>query len=572
MKIILGSSAIAATAAYTLWPGAAAEEPGSGSAELPLEYDAAAIGSYWSKRPLQVVGRILTIGKELLPLTFQLFLDLKTRSTLLSAEERVERAADLAAALTRLGPLFIKFGQMLSIRPDLVPPEAIRELQKLCDAVAPYPTEDAIRMVELELGSKVSELFDGLDGSTTPIAAASLGQVFKVKLKDTGEVVAVKIQRPDMVEGIALDLYIMRRWASVLDYVKPKLTNQRPYDVKLIDTFGGASYCELDYINEGKNQDLFAEALASRVPEVRVPKVFWQCTSRRVITTEWIEGEQLAKSPPEVINRLTPIGVRCFLAQLLDIGVFHSDPHPGNLLVDQDGRLTLIDFGLCAAVEKPATKAMTEALVHLMAGDVPSLMHDAVALEFLDDSVNTETLLPILETLFNSAKLAAAANVDATGSPLGAVKSRRKQFRAVSSELNQIFFDYPFQVPEYFALITRALITLEGIALTGDENFDLFQASYPYAVERAVTMLGAEELRSILSHAAAAGVTLSDAAAAAGAAATGASSSAPAGVGARKPAVGYTGAAWWDTAAFVLLTAKHAASGAVRWLYPRSWS
>lgn len=142
----------------------------------------------------------------------------------------------------------------------------------------------------------------------------------------------------------------------------------------------------------------------------------------------------------------------------------------------------------------------------------------------------------------------------------------------MSSELNQIFFDYPFQVPEYFALITRALITLEGIALTGDENFDLFQASYPYAVERAVTMLGAEELRSILSHAAAAGVTLSDAAAAAGAAATGASSSAPAGVGARKPAVGYTGAAWWDTAAFVLLTAKHAASGAVRWLYPRSWS
>lgn len=121
-------------------------------------------------------------------------------------------------------------------------------------------------------------------------------------------------------KGIALDLYIMRGWASVLDYVKPKLTNQRPYDVKLIDTFGGASYCELDYINEGKNQDLFAEALASRVPEVRVPKVFWQCTSRRVITTEWIEGEQLAKSPPEVINRLTPIGVRCFLAQLLDIG------------------------------------------------------------------------------------------------------------------------------------------------------------------------------------------------------------------------------------------------------------
>ena len=298
---------------------------------------------------------------------------------------------------------------------------------------------------------------------------------------------------------------------------------------------------------------------------------------RRVITTEWIEGKQLAKSPPEVINRLTPIGVRCFLAQLLDVGVFHSDPHPGNLLVDEDGRLTLIDFGLCAAVEKPATKAMTEALVHLMAGDVQALMHDAVGLEFLDASVNTDTLLPILQKLFTGAKLAAAANVDATGSPLGAVKARRKQFHAVSSELNQIFFDYPFQVPEYFALITRALITLEGIALTGDEDFDLFQASYPYAVERAVTMLGADELQSILSHAVAAGVTLSDAAAAAAAVSSAsaptATSAAAGSAGGVAGLAGYGSSSvqsWWRTTVFAFQTAKYVASGAVRWLYPYS--
>jgi len=561
-----------AAVCFTLRPSGVGKET-----ELPLEYDPHAIADYWSARPTEVASRVASIASELVPLAVRLAFD-HARSEPLTSEERRGRAADLTAALTRLGPLFIKFGQMLSIRPDLVPPEAIAELQKLCDAVPPFATAEAIAVLEQELGSAVADLYIGLDAATLPVAAASLGQVFKATLRDSGDVVAVKVQRPDMVEGIALDLYIIRRWAGFLDWVKPKLTNQRPYDVKLIDTFGRATCSELDYVNEGRNQDLFAEALATRVPEVRVPRVFWQCTSRRVITTEWIEGKQLAKSSTEVINRLTPVGVRCFLAQLLDIGVFHSDPHPGNLLVDQDGRLTLIDFGLCATVEKPATRAMTSALVHLMAGDVPALMHDAVTLEFLDASADLKVLLPILQRLFTGAKLAAAAQTpDSTytnGQTLdpsspnpsrpgdrdrkGAVQKRRKQFQAVSKELNQIFFDHPFQVPEYFALITRALITLEGIALTGDKEFDLFQASYPYAMERAVTMLGASELHDLRVHAARAGVRLSDAAAKALTA------------GSFDRGVGYprglaTLLGWWDMTVFVVRTT-------VSWLYLRGWS
>jgi aarF domain-containing kinase len=265
-----------------------------------------------------------------------------------------------------------------------------------------------------------------------------------------------------MVEALALDLFILRKWAGFLERVKAVITNQPAYDVQLIDTFGGATYSELDYCNEASNQELFAAAFAEKVPDVRVPGVFRDCTARRVLTSEWIDGIQLAKSSPDVISRLTPVGVRCFLAQLLDIGVFHADPHPGNLLVDTTGKLTLIDFGLCATVEKPATRAMTAGLVHLMAGDVPALMGDAIALEFLDASVNTDALLPIFEKLFVGVKLAAAEGVKVDG-PAKLHKTRRKQFTAVSGELNQIFFDYPFQVPDYFALVTRALITLEGI-------------------------------------------------------------------------------------------------------------
>jgi aarF domain-containing kinase len=150
--------------------------------------------------------------------------------------------------------------------------------------------------------------------------------------------VAVKVQRPDMIDSISLDLYILRSWGHVVEFVKSKTTAQRPYDVQLFDTFGKATYAELDYINEGKNQDFFAAAFKEKVPEVRVPAVFWEATSRRVLTSEWIEGKQLAQSPPEVITKLTTVGVKCFLVQLLELGAFHSDPHPGNMLVDETGR------------------------------------------------------------------------------------------------------------------------------------------------------------------------------------------------------------------------------------------
>ena len=251
---------------------------------------------------------------------------------------------------------------------------------------------------------------------------------------------------------------------------------------------------------------------------VYVPWHSAAATRRKVLVTEWIEGEQLARSPPEVISALTAVGVDCFLTQLLHVGFFHSDPHPGNLLVDRQGRLVLIDFGLCAHIDAFDSRHLTSAFVNLMRGDVDGLVDDAITLTFLPADVDKAALLPPLRTVFERGRLAAANHhMDQSSAPsrlkergggladpqsshggrlhkYSAVATKRAQFSAISRDLNQIFFDFPFTVPEYFALITRALIVLEGIALTGDPDFDLFASAYPIAARHAAHIFGAAEL------------------------------------------------------------------------------
>jgi len=214
-----------------------------------------------------------------------------------------------------------------------------------------------------------------------------------------------------------------------------------------------------------------------------------ELSTKKVLVTEWIEGSKLAASPASVINKLIPVGVECFLIQLLDTGFFHADPHPGNLLVTQDGRLAIIDFGLMADVPIQDTRTMTKTIVHLMQGDVPGLVDDAIDLGFLPEDVDKSSLIPTLQKVFDSAQLAVTDQVRSE-LRFKAIQGRRKQFWAVSFDLNKIFYLYPFLVPDYFALITRAMIVLEGIAVTGDPEFDLFKAAYPYSLSRAIQIFG----------------------------------------------------------------------------------
>jgi len=396
----------------------------------------------------------------------------------------LEHAHDLRQALTRLGPAFIKFGQQLSIRPDLLPAVVLKELQKLCDAVEPIPDSVAMKIIEEDLGP---DFIHSLLEEMELVAAASLGQVYKAKLQ-SGEEVAIKVQRPDMVQRVSLDLFLLNQYGLFLDTLFEVLTKQVPFHVDFVDCFAKGSYQELDYENEAANQKFFKKEFEKRKCAVHIPKVYEGMTSRRVITTEWIEGIKLADADTATIRRLIPVGVELFLTQLLDIGHFHADPHPGNLYVTKGGTLCLLDFGLCAEIDAQSQSAMTAAIVHLMTGDFDSLIaKDAKDLGFLPEDMDVSELKPILTKILTEGLLESGSNLHA----------RKRKLMSISNELNEVFFRYPFSVPPFFALITRGLGLLEGIALTGDPDFDIFKASYPYARRRAAMIYGAHRFRSI---------------------------------------------------------------------------
>lgn len=482
---------------------------GHGPYSLPRYYDRQAVRDYWSKRPVSVVSRIGSIAFELTPIVGvyaydRLWLrrnntDKNDTTTAAAAaasiardhhiERETQQAVNLREALTNLGPAFVKAGQQLAIRPDLVSPTVLKELQQLCDSVRPIPDEMAMQVMseELMLVANVDNP-DAVFEDLHLVASASLGQVYKGRLRESGELVAIKVQRPGMRKAFSLDLFLLQLWGDFMDAFTSVFTKQIPFHAALFDSFSHGSYSELDYENEAKNQLHFQEQLAARRCNVKVPDVFLDYSTQRILTTEWIEGKKLADAPKETIRTLIPVGVELFLTQLLDIGAFHSDPHPGNLLVTEDGTLCLLDFGLCAEVDAKSREAMTKAIVHLLCRDFDSLIHqDTKELGFLPQDFDTEELKPILTKVLTGAVLESGSDL----------KKRKRKFMEISNELNDIFFRYPFQVPGFFALVTRGLGLLEGIALVGDPDFDIFKASAPYATKRAVALLGKHWTRGV---------------------------------------------------------------------------
>jgi len=405
----------------------------------------------------------------------------------------MERAAEVRRTLVRLGPAFIKAGQALSIRPDLLPGVALKELQRLCDDCPVYDWDIASAIIEEELGRKLEDVFEGLGPSPKPMAAASLGQVYKWRLRgDDVRHVAVKVQRPDMSHVVSLDIHILRKIAGVLRTIFDWLTCNRIDHLALVDAWARGTIGELDYEAEAAHQERFRTELGRTFAgRVYVPSVYHALTSRRVLVTEWIEGPRLADCPPEVVRELCPVGIECFLSQLLDIGLFHSDPHPGNLLVSE-GRLVLLDFGLVAEVEDFNVSRLATVVVHLINADHEELLDDFIALGFLPHDIDKEKVLPPIKSVLEQG-MRAGANI----------RRRTKNFQAISEDLGEIFYEMPFSVPPYFALITRALATLEGIALVGDPEFDIFWAAYPFALSRAAVILGPRRTGGLLTAAAA---------------------------------------------------------------------
>lgn len=438
------------------------DEDGEG---LPLEYDPDLIAEYWGRRPVAVFTRIVQLLSIAGGFLGGVGMDLLTGK---SKENEVKRAIELRNIMTSLGPAYIKLGQALSIRPDLLSPAAMNELQQLCDKVPSFDSKIAMKQLEMELGKPWTEIYSEL--TPEPIAAASLGQVYRGKLM-TGEDVAVKVQRPGVLETVTVDLYIIRSLGLILRNF-PDIT-ARADIVALLDEWAARFFEELDYVREGNNATRFAELIREDLPQVVVPKTYEQYTSRRVLTTQWLDGEKLSQSDADDVGKLVNVGVICYLKQLLDTGFFHADPHPGNMIRTPDGRLAILDFGLMTEIDDNIKYGMIEAISHLVHRDYESIVEDFVTLDFIPPNTDLSPILPVLAKVFDQALEGGGA--------------KNINFQDLAADLAQITFDYPFRIPPYFALIIRAIGVLEGIALVGDPDFAIVDEAFPYISKRLMT-------------------------------------------------------------------------------------
>ncbi|MDJ0732747.1 MAG: AarF/ABC1/UbiB kinase family protein [Nostocaceae cyanobacterium] len=386
-------------------------------------------------------------------------------------DNRLKRATQLREVLTCLGPTFIKVGQALSTRPDLIRKDFLEELVKLQDQLPPFDNAIAYRIIETELDRSIDEIFSEL--SPKPVAAASLGQVYRGRLY-SGEEVAVKVQRPNLRPVITLDLYLMR-WAA--NWLSPWLPLNLGHDLTLIvDEFGTKLFEEIDYLNEGRNAEKFATNFRND-PQVKVPAIYWRYTANRVLTLEWLNGYKLTDTTsirkagldPEAIIE---IGVTSGLQQLLEHGFFHADPHPGNLFAMPDGRMGYIDFGMMDQLDETTKETLVDAVVHLVNQEYSDLAEDYVKLGFLTADTDIAPIVPALEMLLGNA---ISQNVGDFN------------FKTITDQFSELMYDYPFRVPAKFALIIRSLVTQEGIALSLNRNFKIVEVAYPYVARRLLT-------------------------------------------------------------------------------------
>ena len=379
-----------------------------------------------------------------------------------------KQAVWMRESLIGLGPTFIKIGQALGTRADLLPLEYVRELATLQDQVPAFSTAEAFAIIESELGRSVHEAYAEIDSE--PIAAASLGQVYRARLA-TGEEVAVKVQRPNLEATIAFDVAILFRLVKLTNRFFPKANENADWEGMLRE-FYSTIFEEMDYVKEGRNADRFRYNFRTW-RAIRVPKVFWSHTNTRVLTLDFIRGTKVVDIEGLKAHRISAVKVnrlliRTYLKQLLEDGFFHADPHPGNLLVMDSGHLAFFDFGMVGRISPKLQTQMIDAFFHVVGRDVRGLGQDIINLNFLKPGVDPETVRPVVESLFTH-----YLNLR-----LGEVN-----FKELTYDLAEVIYEYPFRLPSNFTYIMRALMTLEGIGVVTDPGFSFFETAKPFARE-----------------------------------------------------------------------------------------
>jgi len=444
------------------------------SQPYPLgRYDADAARRYYRRRLPAVVRRALQISVTSLGFGFYLLMDVVRNKVEQNADER---ASELARLLTKLGPTFIKIGQTLSIRTDLLSPAYIRGLRSLQDRVPAFDTALARQILEREWGvSSVGAVveFCGAPGDGGPVAAASLGQVYKARLKETGQEIAIKVQRPDVEEQIALDMYLLRGAGALLE----KFGGLNTDAVGTVDAWGAGFVDELDYRAEARNAAGFMDGIAATPLRdvVFAPRVLDGLSARTVLTTEWVDGERLDRSSREDVTVLCGIAMNAYLTMMLELGTLHCDPHPGNLLRTPEGRLCILDWGMVTRLDSDLQISLIEHMAHLTSGDYDEIPRDLLLLGFIPeskaDSIEDSGVVGVLADIYGAFITGGrvAAPVNEVVAKLSALSSSRGNL---------------FRIPPYFAYIAKSFSVLEGIGLGVDAEYSIIAECLPYTSRR----------------------------------------------------------------------------------------
>ena len=390
-------------------------------------------------------------------------------------EQRTQRARWLVQTLLDLGPTFIKIGQALSTRADLLPLEYVQALGQLQDRVPEFSSDEAIALIQSELQGSLHSLYRDFD--RFPIAAASLGQVHKARLH-TGEEVVVKVQRPGLEKLFNLDfqvLYQLIQWSERL------FRWTRKYNLEAIyNEFRTLIYQEIDYLQEAKHADRFRKNFQDN-PRVIVPKVYWRYTTAKVMTMEYLPGikiddRQTLEAFGIDTREINQIGICSYLKQLLIDGFFQADPHPGNMAVTQDGRLIFYDFGMMSEVNSLNRDQMIQTFFAILKKDTDTVVETLTAMgliEPMSDMTPVRRLIQFLLDKFRDRPVDVQA------------------FTEIKEELYVMFEQQPFRLPAQMTYILKALTTLDGIARSLDPQYNLIAAAQPFIKSITVSRGGA---------------------------------------------------------------------------------
>ncbi|GAB4484327.1 MAG: AarF/ABC1/UbiB kinase family protein [Thermodesulfovibrionales bacterium] len=382
-------------------------------------------------------------------------------------------AEKLRMAFSELGPSFVKLAQILSTRPDLITRQYADEFKKLQDRVPPFPTSDAIRIIEEELGFSLNEVFS--EFAQEPIAAASIAQVYHGRLLDGSDVV-VKVQRPHIREQLDTDINILAAIANLLEKYVPESAFFNPTGI--VEEFSRTVRKEIDFLEEARSCNRFRKNFEGS-PDIHIPRVFNEYTTDKLIVLEKIDGVRIDDiSGIQKLGldrvRLAKAGVNAYFKMILDDGFFHADPHAGNIFAMPDGRIGFMDFGMVGRVSPELRETLANTFLALIQRDFDSLIDQYIELGLVPDHLDFD----LFRREFKS-------DIMDLLEPLYGMTIREINFADYMDAITHLAIKHKMKIPSDLLLVNKAMITLDNIGRELDPNFDFIANAEPYAARLA---------------------------------------------------------------------------------------